>query len=91
MSLIEGNREEPTRHYEQHQARRPERFGSALMHEPFDGDSSVLDVLVTYFPLKPGKRADAYGDLLEELDSDFQRPVDLSVTRAIKTGMFSKP
>ncbi len=70
MSLIEGNEEELTRLCE-HQARRLEPFGSALTYEPFDGDRSILDVLVKFFPLKPGKRADAYLDLLEELDSVF--------------------
>ena len=88
ISLIEKNKTALEHLCEQYQARRLELFGSALTDAQFDSDSSDLDFLVEFLPLKAGQRADAYFSLLEGLEALFQRPVDLVFTRAIKNPYF---
>jgi predicted nucleotidyltransferase len=70
-----------------HQVRRIDLFGSAAGDE-FDPASSDLDFLVAFEELQPDRYADAYFGLLEDLQSLFQRPVDLVVDSAIKNPYF---
>lgn len=85
--LIEDKRDELERICRRHQVKRIELFGSAL-REDFDPNSSDLDFLVTFEELAPGRHADAYFGLLEELEQLFQRSVDLVVATAIKNPYF---
>lgn len=56
--------------------RRLALFGSAL-RDDFDPEQSDLDFLVDFEPLPADEHADAYFGLLEDLESLFDRPVDL--------------
>jgi len=67
--------------------RRLEVFGSASTG-PYHPQSSDLDFLVEFLPLKPGERAEAYFGLLEDLQALLERPVDLVMTRAIRNPYF---
>ena len=64
-----------------------ELFGSAVTGE-FDTQASDLDFLVEFLPLGEGQYADAYFDLLFELQDLFGRDVDLVVAGAIKNPYF---
>ena len=66
---------------------RLELFGSAVTGE-FDIQNSDLDFLVEFLPLDEGQYADAYFDLLFELQDLFGREVDLVVAAAIKNKYF---
>lgn len=66
---------------------RLELFGSAA-GEGFDPQSSDMDFLVEFIAPAPGKRADVYFGLLEELEALFNRPVDLVMTRAVRNPYF---
>lgn len=59
-----------------HRVRRLALFGSA-MREDFDPKTSDLDFLVDFESLPPAEHADCYFGLLEDLESLFERPVDL--------------
>jgi hypothetical protein len=87
IPLIEENRQAIERLCARHRVQRLELFGSATS-EGFDSDSSDLDFLVEYLPLKSGQHAESYFGLLEALEALFQRPVDLVMTRAIKNPYF---
>ena len=60
------------------------------MRDDFDSQSSDLDFLVEFQPLKPGTYADAYFGLKEGLERLFQRPIDLVIESAIKNPYFLK-
>lgn len=64
---------------------RLEVFGSAARGAAEPGD---LDFLVEFGPLPPGTRADAYFGLREALETLFDRPVDLVMTRAVTNARF---
>ncbi len=85
--LIEAKRQELARICHLHQVRRIELFGSAT-GVAFDPASSDLDFLVAFDDLPAEGYADAYFGLLEDLQSLFQRPVDLVVDSAIKNPYF---
>ena len=85
--LVEKNRSELERLCERYHVRRFELFGSAA-GQTFDQDASDLDFLVEFEDLEPVAYADAYFGLLEDLNSLFQRPVDLVVLSAIKNPYF---
>lgn len=70
-----------------HRVRRIDLFGSATSEE-FDPASSDLDFLVAFDDLPTEDYADTYFGLLEDLQSLFQRPVDLVVDSAIKNPYF---
>lgn len=63
--------------------RRLEVFGSAARHD-FDPRTSDLDFLVEFDGSPVGKSFDAYFGLKEELESIFQRPVDLIEPGAVR-------
>ena len=67
--------------------RRMELFGSAVVGD-FNEQSSDLDFLVEFLPLKPGRYADTYFDLLFELEDLFDRRIDLVMPNAIKNQYF---
>jgi predicted nucleotidyltransferase len=64
-------------------------FGSAT-RESFDADNSDYDFTVEFLPLPAGTKADAYFDLLEDLQQLLQRPVDLIVNGAITNPFFEE-
>ena len=72
-----------------YRVRQLELFGSAT-EEQFDPASSDLDFLVTFQPLKFGEYADTYFGLLEELQTLFDRPVDLVMSTAVKNRFFEE-
>jgi hypothetical protein len=87
IALLGNKSEEIAALCRQYRVRRLEVFGSAT-HNHFDPQTSDLDFLVDFHPLGPGECADAYFGLLEGLQSLFQRPVDLVMTRAIRNPYF---
>lgn len=66
---------------------RLELFGSAASGA-FDPQSSDLDFLVEFLPLEEGRYADAYFNLLFDLEDLFGRPVDLVMPQAIRNRYF---
>ncbi len=56
--------------------RRLDLFGSATRAD-FDPSRSDIDLLVTLEPMPPARYAAAFFDLKAELETLFQRPVDL--------------
>ncbi len=62
-------------------------FGSAATGQ-FDAQTSDLDFLVEFLPLAEGQYADAYFDLLFELQELFGRDVDLVTVNSIKNPYF---
>lgn len=85
--LVEEKRDDIGRLCRRYAVRRLELFGSAT-GEDFDSETSDLDFLVEFQPLKPGEYADAYFGLLEGLQQLFGRPVDLVMPRAVKNPYF---
>ena len=85
--LIEDNREKLNELCAKFDVQRLELFGSAA-EDRFDPQTSDLDFLVEFLPLQPGQHFDTYFGLLEALETLFQRPVDLVMTRAIKNPYF---
>ena len=67
---------------------RLELFGSAATGKDFDPNTSDLDFLVEFLPLRPGEYADAYFGLLEALEELFGRRVDLVMARAVTNPYF---
>jgi len=66
-----------------------ELFGSAASGG-FDETRSDLDFLVEFLSLRDGEHADAYFGLLEDLETLFQRRIDLVMTRAIRNRYFAE-
>lgn len=87
ISLLEEKHEDLVRLCEKYRVKRFEVFGSAANGD-FDPDRSDLDFLVEYHDLEPGKRADAYIDLLIDLEALFGRRVELVMPKAIKNKYF---
>ena len=54
----------------------------------FDLSGSDLDFLVEFLPLGPGRHADAYFGLKEELEALFDRDVDLVMDSAVVNPYF---
>jgi uncharacterized protein len=88
ITLIEEHRGPLVGLCQRYRVQRLELFGSAATVDAFDPQTSDLDFLVEFQPLRPGEHADAYFGLLEELETLFRRPVDLVMTRAIKNRYF---
>jgi len=86
-SLVAEKRTDIERICRLHHVRRIELFGSAT-GPGFDPACSDLDFLVAFGDLPADGYADAYFGLLEDLQSLFQRPVDLVVDSAIKNPYF---
>ncbi len=70
-----------------HHVKRLELFGSAAVGD-FDPKTSDIDFLVEIQPLPPGKHADAYFGLLNDLQSIFGRSIDLIEDKAIENLYF---
>jgi predicted nucleotidyltransferase len=66
---------------------RLEIFGSALTGN-FDPNSSDIDFLVEFKPLKQGQFADSYFGLLEAVKRLLGRDVDMVMTKAVKNPYF---
>jgi predicted nucleotidyltransferase len=63
-------------------------FGSAADETGTLPDTSDIDFLVEYLPLKEDQYADAYFGLLFALEGLFDRSVDLVMTQAIRNPYF---
>lgn len=74
--LIEARKYELAELCERYRVVRLALFGSAL-REDFDSGSSDLDFVVEFEPMSPSEHAEAYFGLLEDLESLFERKVDL--------------
>ena len=85
--LIERKRPQFERICRQRHVRRIDLFGSAT-GSGFDPATSDLDFLVCFEDLEINEYADAYFGLLEDLQTLFQRPVDLVVDSAIQNPYF---
>ena len=72
---------------QKHRVGQLELFGSAVTGE-FDIQTSDLDFLVEFLPLEEGEYANAYFDLLFDLQDLFGRDIDLVVAEAIKNKYF---
>ena len=83
IRLIDDNRRALEALCRRHRVRRLEIFGSAVGGR-FDDNSSDLDFLVEFHDLRENEHADAYFGLLEDLQTLFQREVDLVVDSAVK-------
>jgi len=88
VGLIEDNYDVLKALCVQYRVRRLELFGSALTDKNFDTETSDLDFLVEFLPLKQGEYADAYFGLLEAIENLFNRSVDLVMSSAIKNPYF---
>jgi uncharacterized protein len=66
-----------------HSVRRLALFGSAVRAD-FDPTRSDLDFLVDFEPLPPAPHADAYFNLLADLEMLFDRPIDLVESAALR-------
>ncbi len=85
--LVEDKRTELDELCRKFRVRRLEFFGSAA-DGSFDPETSDLDFLVEFLPLKPGEHFDAYFGLLEALEELFQRRVDLVSINAMRNPYF---
>jgi predicted nucleotidyltransferase len=88
INLIEDNYEALKELCLRYHVRRLELFGSALMADNFDQDTSDLDFLVEFLPLKQGEYADTYFGLLEAIENLFHRHIDLVMIKAVKNHYF---
>ena len=89
VSIVEAKRSDLIELCTRHHVRRLELFGSAAK-DRFDPQTSDLDFLVEFLPLRLGGYFDAYFGLLEGLQELFDRQVDLVMTGAIKNPYFLK-
>ena len=84
------NQLEPLRRLcRRHKVARLELFGSAATGK-FDAATSDLDFLVSFQPLTPTARADAYFGLLADLQDLFARDIDLVEADAVTNPYFRK-
>lgn len=74
---------------QKHHVRRLDLFGSAATPQ-YEPGRSDLDFLVSFEDLNEGKYADAYFELLEELQEIFQSPVDLVTESSIRNPYFDR-
>lgn len=88
IRLIEEHRGSLVQLCQRYRVQRLEVFGVAASEDASEPQTSDLDFLVQFQPLRLGEYADAYFGLLEKLEGLFQRRVDLVMTRAIKNRYF---
>ena len=81
--LIEARKSELKDLCERYRVERLALFGSAL-REDFDSDISDLDFAVEFEHMSPSEHAEAYFGLLEDLESLFERKVDLVEVGAVR-------
>ena len=84
IDLVKDHSEAIVELCERYNVKYLELFGSALKEDDFDPQSSDIDFLVEFLPLKPGEHAKAYFGLLEKLQDMFGRNIDLVEVKAIK-------
>ncbi|MHC4386550.1 MAG: nucleotidyltransferase family protein [Planctomycetota bacterium] len=89
IKLLQEHVQELTLLCQKHHVQRFEVFGSAATGQ-FDTQFSDLDFLVEFLPLVEGQYADAYFDLLFELQDLFGRDVDLVTVNSIKNPYFTQ-
>jgi predicted nucleotidyltransferase len=87
LDLIEKNLYEIRQLCSQFNVSRLELFGSSLTGN-FDPDSSDIDFLVEFKPLKQGQFADSYFGLLEAIKRLLGRKVDMVMIKAVKNPYF---
>lgn len=87
VAIIDSRLSELEKLCRKHRVRRLEVFGSAA-DGTFDPSRSDIDFLVEFEPLDPPKLADAYFGLLADLESTFQRKIDLVTPKAIRNPFF---
>jgi len=87
IDLIKQHVQEIESLCQKHHVRRFELFGSGVTGT-FDAGQSDLDFLVEFLPLAEGQYADAYFDLLFDLQDLFGRDVDLVTVNSIKNPYF---
>jgi predicted nucleotidyltransferase len=68
--------------------KRLELFGSATSDMEFNPETSDIDFLIEFEPCTPGEHCDRYFGMLEELESLFDRHVDLVEIKAMKNPYF---
>jgi len=88
IRLIEDNREAIKNLCTRYRVRQLEVFGSALTDKSFHAESSDIDFIVEFLPLKQGQYADTYFGLLEAIEELLDRHVDLVMAGAIKNPYF---
>ncbi|HUW18184.1 MAG TPA: nucleotidyltransferase domain-containing protein [Sedimentisphaerales bacterium] len=86
IKLFEENLDEIRAICSRYFVKRLEVFGSAVTGQFHE--SSDIDFLVEFQPLRPGQHADAYFGLLEAIKEVLGRDVDLVMTSAIKNPYF---
>ena len=89
IPLIKDHTDDIAEICRRHHVKRLEVFGSAAVGD-FNPSSSDLDFLVEIQLLPPGKHADAYFGLLNDLQSIFGRSIDLVEDKAIQNPYFRK-
>ena len=82
-ALIESRKTELKDLCERYKVARLALFGSALRAD-FDPECSDLDFAVEFAPMNPSEHAGAYFGLLEDLESLFERRVDLVEIGAVR-------
>lgn len=88
-SIVEDELEAVRKLCAYHRVARLEVFGSAA-DGTFNAASSDLDFLVTFQPLAPSARADAYFGLLAALQDLFEREIDLVEAEAVTNPYFRR-
>jgi hypothetical protein len=89
IGLLEEKHEDMVRLCEKYRVKRFEVFGSAANGD-FNPDRSDLDFLVEYQDLESGEHADAFLDLLVDLEDLFERRIDLIEPGGIRNPYFKK-
>jgi hypothetical protein len=83
VRMLEDTRQAIAAACERHGVARMHVFGSAL-RDDFRPSESDIDLLVEFEPMSPYELADAYFELLDELRSILEAPVDLVMADAVK-------
>jgi predicted nucleotidyltransferase len=86
MKLIDENRERLNQLCEKHNVKELYLFGSVLTNRFLD--SSDIDILVQFDSIELEKYFDNYFDFKEQLESLFDRSVDLVENQAIRNPIF---
>ena len=85
--LIESHRSELEQFCKRFRVKRLDLFGSAATGD-FKSETSDLDFLVEFQPLRPNERVDAYFGLLFALEDLFQYKIDLVESEAVQNPYF---
>jgi predicted nucleotidyltransferase len=89
VRVVEGKLDAITAACARHGAARLYLFGSALRDDFRPGESDV-DLLVEFEPMDPFAKADAYFDLLDELQAILGVEVDLVMAGAVKNSYIAR-